>query len=98
MRDHYAFRTRGGAAGVIDCEQISLVDFRTDKFRRAPMDHRFVIEPALAFSAKGDEVLNAWKAGPNAVDCAKIIAVCADHARPTMVDQVNEVVGCEAIV
>jgi hypothetical protein len=25
--DHHAFRTRSGAAGVIDCEQISLMNF-----------------------------------------------------------------------
>jgi hypothetical protein len=26
--DHHALRTRGRAAGVIDCEQVRLVDFR----------------------------------------------------------------------
>ena len=49
-------------------------------------------------TVQGDEVFNAWKAGPNAVDHSEIVAVYADHSRTTMIDQVNEVVGRQAIV
>ena len=98
MRDHHALRMCGGAAGVIDCEQIGLANFRARKFSRARLDHCFIVEPVLALSVQSDEVFNARKAGPNAVDRGKIIAVCANHARTAMIDQVNEVVGGQAIV
>src|SRR5262249_50924720 len=104
MGDHDALRTRGGAAGVIDCEQITLVNFRALKFSRARVDQCFIVEPARIrlrtadATTQGDEVFNAGKAGSNAVDRSKIIAVCADHARTTMIDQVNEVIGYQSIV
>ena len=94
----------GGAAGVIDCEQIGLVNFRTRKFSRARLDHCFVVEPGRIrlrtadATTQGDEVFNARKAGSNAVDGGKILVVHTDHARTTMVDEINEVVRGQAII
>ena len=98
MRNHYALRTRGGAAGVIDCEQVGLVNFRTREFSRACVDHSLIVEPTICFSCESDEVFNFGKLFANTIDRCKIITVRANHARTAMIDQVNEVVGREAIV
>jgi hypothetical protein len=98
MGDHHTLRTRSRAARVIDREQIDLVNFGTNKFSRARVDHCFIVEPALGFSCKSDEVFNLGKLFANTVDRSKVIAVRADHARTTMIDQINEVVGREPIV
>jgi hypothetical protein len=102
--DHHALRTRGGAAGVIDCEQISLANVRTNKFSRARVDHCFVVEPGRIqlrtadVKAQSHEVFNLGKLFANTIDRSKIIAVCADYPRTTMIHQVNEVVRCQAII
>src|SRR5262245_45736298 len=94
MGDHDALRTRSGAAGVIDGKQISLANFPARKFTRARVDHCFIVEPVRVrlrtadATSQGDEVFDTWKTGPNAVDGGKIIAVRANHARTTMIDQV----------
>ncbi len=112
MGDHHALRTRGGTAGVIDGKQICLVNFRTNKFSRARVDHCFIVEPAgirlrtpkvfasrqLDATTQRDEVFNLGKLFANIMDRAKIIAVCTDHTRTTVVDQVNEVVCRQAII
>ena len=112
VRDHHALRTRGRAAGIIDCEQISLVNFRAGKFSRARVDHCFIVQPSrirlrtpkvfasrqLDATSQGDEMFNRGKLFANIVDRAKIIAVCANHARTTVIDQINEVVSRQPIV
>jgi len=98
MGDHHAFGTRSGAAGVIDSEQIGLMNFRTREFSRARVDQRFVVEPAFGFSGQSDEVLNFRDLFANTIDRSEVLAVCANHPRTAMIDQVNEVVSGEPIV
>src|SRR5262245_58103625 len=51
MSDHHSFRTRGGAAGIIDREQISLANFWSNKLRRTHLEKRFVIDPIFPFTS-----------------------------------------------
>ena len=98
MCDHHALGTRGGAAGVIDCKQIGLVNFRAGKFRRGCVEPCLVVEPALAFSRESDKEINLGKPVANAIDRFEIIAICADHARTTVINQINKIVGCQTII
>ena len=82
MRDHHALRPRGGAAGVIDREQIGFVNFRARKFAGLAVDQCFIIEPAVSpapFSATKCSTLGNCDA--NAVDRARDNRECAQTMR-----------------
>src|SRR5438067_13027673 len=96
MSDHHPLRTRRRTAGVISREQIGVSNFRTDKLSRARLEHRLIVQPVLTFSSQCDELFNVWKARPNTIDCAEIVALRANDARTAMTDQVNGVVCIQA--
>src|SRR3981189_385502 len=59
MRDHYTLRMRRRTAGVVDGEQIRLLDRWSGEFPIASGEQRFVVEPSGSTTFERDEVLDA---------------------------------------
>jgi len=91
VRDHDAFGACSRAAGVIDGDQIVLIDLNRRKGRRFRLDQALVIKPAVLGSLQRHKSLDFRQLRSDALDGVEIVAVHAKDAGAAVVDDVGEV-------
>jgi len=95
----HALRLGGGAARVVDREEVRLLDPGPFEGRRGARDRVLVREPAVARAAlQRDEVPDAGDVAADAVDGVEIVGVHADNGGARVADDVREVPGGQAVV
>src|SRR5215475_13950385 len=98
MRNHDAFRSRSGATGVIDSQQIALVDSGTNEFACCFLQQAFVIKPAFLRARERDEVPDSAQLRPDTLDGVEIIGMSAHDLCAGVVDQISKIISRQAIV
>ena len=98
MGDHHTLGAGGGAAGVVEGEEVVLVDFHRHESLGRGGESLVVIQPAVLAAFEGDEVGDVGDLAADAVQGVEVIGVCADHAGTAVVDDIGEVVGVQAVV
>ena len=98
VRDHYAFWSSRRAAGVVNGEEVELADLGFLERGLGGSQRRLIIDPALAATTEGDEVPDIGELGADRVDLAEVIGFDADHGRPAVFDDVQEVGRGESVV
>src|SRR4029077_7324614 len=95
MSDHHTFWSGGSAAGVVDRQQITFLNFRPRKFYRSIVEQGFIIEPAVSGRTpfECNEGSDVMQLRTNFVNCLYIVGMSAYHLRAAVIDQVNKVVG-----
>ena len=98
--DHDALRFGGGAARVVDGEQIGLCDLGSCEIRLGGSERSFVLRPPFAApgAAQADEVLDAAKLIAHPFDRIHIIRVHTQHLRPRVRGDVDEVIRRQPVV
>ena len=98
VRDHDAFRACGRAAGVVDGDQIVLIDLNRGEGRRFRLYQAFVIKPAILGSLQRHEPLDSKQSGSDALDGVEIVAVHAEDAGAAVVDDIDEVFRGQTVI
>ena len=98
MGDHDALGPRGGAARVVDREQVTLADLRPGERRLACGDQPLVVQPAVTRALKSDEMPDARHLVADPVDRIEVVAVRTEHCRARVVHHVDEVVRRQPVV
>ena len=98
MRDHHALRPRGRAAGVVDRQQVTLLNCRHVRELLARGHRRFIVLPTLPRPLEREEVADLRQVGSDAVDSLEVVSMGADDGGTAVVDDVAEVVRLEPVV
>ena len=95
MGDHHALRARRGAAGVVDGEQVVLVDRRRVEGGLFGRGERLVVEPPIPLPFQRHPVDEIRARLPHAVDRLQVVGMRADHLRAAVPDDVGDLVRGE---
>ena len=89
--DHHPLGLRGRAAGVIDREEVVLLQVMARHVRRVARQEPLVVVEAMTMALKGDEVLDTGHFVAHGVDGSEVILVHAHDTAPGMIDHVHPV-------
>jgi tricorn protease len=99
VRDHHALGPRRGTAGVVDREQVPLLDIGPGEGRVRGGDRGLVVDPPLmAAAVQRDEVTDAGQVAADGVDHVQVAGASADHAGAGVVQDEAVVVGGQPVV